>query len=217
MEKQKLIIGVLASGRGSNLQSIIDHIKSGKISAKIGCVISDNKDAFALERAQREGIPAYYIYPGTHKTFLDPECEKEYVECLKRHNVELVCLAGFMRILKKQFLEAYRGRIMNIHPALLPSFPGLHAQKQAWEYGVKVAGATVHFVDEGVDTGPIIIQRAVPVHEDDTPDTLAERILKVEHQIYPIAIQLFAEGRLEIQGRRVIIKGVRSVLEYKLE
>ena len=203
---KKLIIGVLASGRGSNLQSIIDHIKSGKISAKIGCVISDNKDAFALKRAQREGIPAYYIYPGTHKTFLDPECEKEYVECLKRHDVELVCLAGFMRILKKQFLEAYRGRIMNIHPALLPSFPGLHAQKQAWEYGVKVAGATVHFVDEGVDTGPIIFQEAVKVEPDDTVENLQKKIHKEEEKLLCKAIKLFARDKIKVEGRKVWIK-----------
>lgn len=203
---KKLIIGVLASGRGSNLQAIIDNIKSGKIDAEIGCVISDKEDAFALERAKKANIPAYYIYPGKHKTFLDPECEEKYVECLKKHNVELVCLAGFMRILHSFFLQAYKGRIMNIHPALLPSFKGLHAQKQALDYGVKVSGATVHFVDEGVDTGPIIIQRAVPVKDDDTPETLADRILKVEHKIYPQAIQLFAKGKLKIIERRVIRK-----------
>jgi len=203
---KKLIIGVLASGRGTNLQAIIDNIKSGKLpNVEIGCVISDNPDAKALERARRAGIPAYYIYPGKKRTVLDPEQEEKYIETLKKHGVELVCLAGFMRILKKKFLDAFPNRIMNIHPALLPAFPGLNAQKQALEYGVKVSGATVHFVDEGIDTGPIILQEAVKVEEDDTVETLADRILKVEHKIYSEAIRLFAEGRLKIEGRRVRI------------
>lgn len=203
---KKLIIGVLASGRGTNLQAIIDNIKSGKLpNVEIGCVISDNPDAKALERARRAGIPAYYIYPGKKRTVLDPEQEEKYIETLKKHGVELVCLAGFMRILKKKFLDAFPNRIMNIHPALLPAFPGLNAQKQALEYGVKVSGATVHFVDEGIDTGPIILQEAVKVEEDDTVETLADRILRVEHKIYSEAIRLFAEGRLKIEGRRVRI------------
>ncbi len=168
-------------------------------------MISDNPDAKALERARRAGIPAYYIYPGKKRTVLDPEQEEKYIETLKKHGVELVCLAGFMRILKKKFLDAFPNRIMNIHPALLPAFPGLNAQKQALEYGVKVSGATVHFVDEGIDTGPIILQEAVKVEEDDTVETLADRILKVEHKIYSEAIRLFAEGRLKIEGRRVRI------------
>jgi len=203
---KKLIIGVLASGRGTNLQAIIDNVKSGKLpNVEIGCVISDNPDAKALERARRAGIPTYYIYPGEKRTVLDPEQEEKYIETLKKHGVELVCLAGFMRILKKRFLDAFPNRIMNIHPALLPAFPGLNAQKQALEYGVKVSGATVHFVDEGIDTGPIILQEAVKVEEDDTVETLADRILKVEHKIYSEAIKLFAEGRLKIEGRRVRI------------
>ncbi len=203
---KKLIIGVLASGRGTNLQAIIDNVKSGKLpNVEIGCVISDNPDAKALERARRAGIPAYYIYPGKKRTVLDPEQEEKYIETLKKHGVELVCLAGFMRILKRKFLDAFPNRIMNIHPALLPAFPGLNAQKQALEYGVKVSGATVHFVDEGIDTGPIILQEAVKVEEDDTVETLAARILKVEHKIYSEAIKLFAEGRLKIEGRRVRI------------
>lgn len=209
---KKLIIGVLASGRGTNLQAIIDNIKSGKLpNVEIGCVISDNPDAKALERARRAGIPAYYIYPGKKRTVLDPEQEEKYIETLKRHGVELVCLAGFMRILKKKFLDAFPNRIMNIHPALLPAFPGLNAQKQALEYGVKVSGATVHFVDEGIDTGPIILQEAVKVEEDDTVETLADRILKVEHKIYSEAIRLFAEGRLKIEGRRVRILSADEV------
>lgn len=200
-----IIIGVLASGRGSNLQAIIDHIKSGKLNACIGCVISDNPSAIALDKARTENIPAYYIYPGNYKTRLSREQEIEYIKCLKESKVELVCLAGFMRILHSDFLQAFKGRIINIHPALLPSFPGLHAQRQAFDYGVKVSGATVHFVNEGVDTGPIIIQRAVEVREDDTPESLDKRILEVEEQIYSEAIQLFAEKRLEIEGRRVKI------------
>ena len=198
-----LIIGVLVSGRGSNLQAIINSIKNGKLDAKIGCVISDNQAAFALEIARREGMPAYYIYPGEYKTKLSAESEQKYVECLQKHNVELVCLAGFMRILKSVFMNAYKDRIINIHPALLPSFPGLHAQKQAFDYGVKISGATVHFVTEGIDTGPIIIQRTVEVKEDDTEETLSQRILVVEHQIYSEAIQLFADKKLKIEGRRV--------------
>jgi len=208
---KKLIIGVLASGRGTNLQAIIDNVKSGKLpNVEIGCVISDNPDAKALDRARRAGIPAYYIYPGEKRTVLDPEQEEKYIETLKKHGVELVCLAG-LRILKKRFLDAFSNRIMNIHPALLPAFPGLNAQKQALEYGVKVSGATVHFVDEGIDTGPIILQEAVKVEEDDTVETLADRILKVEHKIYSEAIKLFAEGRLKIEGRRVRILSADEV------
>ena len=201
-----LKIGVLASGRGSNLQAIIDNVRQGKLkNAQIGCVISDNPAAVALERAKEANIPAYYIYPGEYKTKLSSEQELEYVKCLKEHKVELVCLAGFMRILHSYFLQTFKGKVINIHPALLPSFPGLHAQKQAFDYGVKVSGATVHFVDEGVDTGPIIIQKAVKVKENDTPDILAKRILKVEHEIYSKAIQLLAEGRVKVEGRKVKI------------
>jgi phosphoribosylglycinamide formyltransferase-1 len=200
-----MIIGVLVSGRGSNLQSIIDHKKQGELPAKIGCVISDVPEAFALERAKQENIPAYYIYPGNYKTRLSEEQENEYIKCLNEHKVELVCLAGFMRILHSRFLQAFKGRIMNIHPALLPSFPGLNAQRQAFEYGAKISGATVHFVDEGIDTGPIIIQRAVEIREDDTLEETEKRILEIEHKIYPQAIKLFAQGRLIREGRKVKI------------
>ncbi|MBI4722643.1 MAG: phosphoribosylglycinamide formyltransferase [Candidatus Stahlbacteria bacterium] len=202
---KKLIIGVLASGQGSNLQAIIDNVRQGKLNAKIGCVISDNPAAVALERAKEANIPAYYIYPGEYKTKLSPEQEIAYVKCLKEYKIELICLAGFMRILHSHFLQTFKGRVINIHPALLPSFPGLHAQEQAFNYGVKVSGATVHFVDEEVDTGPIIIQKTVKVKENDTPELLAKRILKVEHQIYFQAIQLFAEGRIKIEGRKAKI------------
>jgi phosphoribosylglycinamide formyltransferase-1 len=198
-----IVVGVLASGRGSNLQAIMDHIKDGSLDARIGCVISDNPDAFALERAREEGVPARYIDPGKYRTRLSSEQELEFVRCLREHKVDLVCLAGFMRILHSDFMRAFQGRILNIHPALLPSFPGLHGQRQAFDYGVKVAGATVHFVDDGVDTGPIVIQRAVAVEQDDTVEALEKRILKVEHQIYSEAIQLVAEGKLKIEGRKV--------------
>ena len=197
-------IGVLASGRGTNLQAIIEAIKEGRIEGKIGIVISDNRDAFALKRAKQNNIETEYI---NFKSFKNREdYDKKIVECLKEKNVDLVVLAGYMRIISPYFIKMYKNRIMNIHPALLPSFPGLHAQKQAVEHGAKISGCTVHFVDEGVDSGPIILQKAVEVSDDDTEESLAERILKEEHQIYPQAIQLFSEDRLAIKGRRVFIR-----------
>jgi len=198
-----LRLGILASGRGSNLQSIMDAAAAGKIGAEVVVVISDNKDAFALERARRAGIPARYVGFGYYAS--KDDYERAILDILRQNKVDLVCLAGYMRLVGRVILDAYSNRIMNIHPALLPSFPGLHAQKQAWEYGVKYSGCTVHFVDEGMDTGPIIIQAVVPVYDDDTPDTLATRILEQEHKIYPEAIRLYAEGRLKIQGRKVFI------------
>jgi len=199
-----LKLGVLISGNGSNLQSIIDHIEKGSLKAAIKIVISNNPDAYGITRAEKHGIPFLVLKNGDFKNKED--FDAELVKILKDNGVELVILAGFMRIITPAFLKAFSGKIMNIHPALLPSFPGLHGQKQAMEYGVKFSGCTVHFVDDGVDTGPIIIQSVVPVHDDDTEDTLAERILKEEHKIYPQAIQLFADGRLEINGRKVRIK-----------
>lgn len=199
-----LKIGVLASGRGSNFQAIIDEIEAGRIPAKIEILIVDNSDAYAIERAKKHGIPYLYVNPKEFKT-KEAFYEKIRDELLSKR-VELVILAGFMRIVKKPLLDAFPNRIMNIHPALLPSFPGLHGQKQAVDYGVRISGCTVHFVDEGVDSGPIIIQAAVPVHPDDTEDSLSERILKLEHKIFPEAIRLFAEGRLEVHGRKVKIK-----------
>jgi len=197
----KLRLGVLASGRGSNLQAIMDAAAAGEIDAEVAVVISDNEDAYALERARQRGVPAGFVNP---KGFASKEdYEKAIVEQLNRHGVELVCLAGYMRIVGAVMLNAFPNRIMNIHPALLPAFPGLHGQEQAWRYGVKFSGCTVHFVDEGVDTGPIIIQAVVPVLDDDTADTLAARILEQEHKIYPEAIRRFAEGRLKIVGRKV--------------
>lgn len=202
-----LKIGVLASGRGSNFQAIIDEIEAGRIPAKIEILIVDNPEAYAIERAKKYGIPYLYINP---KEFPTKEVFYEKIrDELLAKGVELVILAGFMRIVKKPLLDAFPNRIMNIHPALLPSFPGLHGQKQAVDYGVRISGCTVHFVDEGVDSGPVIIQAAVPVHPEDTEDSLSERILKLEHKIFPEAIRLFAEGRLEVQGRKVKIKDYR--------
>jgi len=199
----KTAIGVLASGRGTNLQAVIDATASGELPARVTVVLSDNEDAFALERARRAGVQALHIPPGRFRTKLEPEIERRYVEALIDRGVDLVLLAGFMRVLHGDFLRAFPDRIMNIHPSLLPSFPGLNAQKQAWDYGVKVAGCTVHLVNDTVDGGAIILQRAVQVMEDDTPDTLAARILKEEHRCYVDAVGLFCRGRLKIEGRRV--------------
>jgi phosphoribosylglycinamide formyltransferase-1 len=195
---------VLASGRGSNLQAIIAAIEAGRLEARLAVVISDRSDAQALDRARKHGAKAAFVDPkayGGREAF-----DRALLAIFEEHRVELVCLAGFMRILTPSFVKTFAGRTMNIHPALLPAFPGLHAQRQALERGVKVSGATVHFVDEGVDTGPIILQATVPVREDDTEETLSARILAEEHRLYPRAIQLFAEGRLAIVGRRVVVR-----------
>ncbi len=206
---KKVKIGVLASGRGSNLQAIIDNIEQGKLSAEISVVISDQPEAFALDRARKHGITAVHISAKGYK-----ERREEYdallVTELRKRDVDLVVLAGFMRIITKALVSAYPNRIMNIHPALLPSFPGLHVQKAAIEHGVKFSGCTVHFVDEGMDTGPIIIQAVVPVLDSDTEDSLAARILAQEHKIFSRAIQLYAEGKLRVEGRRVLVDGGRS-------
>jgi phosphoribosylglycinamide formyltransferase-1 len=197
-------IAVLVSGRGSNLEAIINNIENGTLQANLACVISDNKDARALQIARDHGIKAIWLDPGPKKTWLLPEFEEKYVQTLQEHDVELVCLAGFMRIIKKPLLEAFKGRILNIHPALLPSFPGLDVQKKAIDYGVKFSGCTVHFVTQDVDAGAIVTQAAVPVLDDDTPDTLAARILKEEHRIYTEAINIVLSGKYKIEGRRVI-------------
>lgn len=197
-------LGVLASGRGSNLQAIMDAIAEGRLDARVKVVVSDREEAMALERARKAGIPAFYVNPRAYHS--KEEYEKEILRLLQKHEVELVILAGYMRLVGKVLLTAYPNRIMNIHPALLPAFPGTHGQRDAVEYGVRFSGCTVHFVDEGMDTGPIILQAVVPVEQDDTEETLAARILKEEHRIYPEAIQLFAEGRLEVRGRKVYIK-----------
>ncbi len=202
MDKQ--VLGVLASGRGSNLAAIMDSIDAGELPAVIGVVISDNPGAYALERAQAAGIATCVI---ERKYF---SCKEEFEAAinakLKEHGVGLVVLAGYMRLLGKTFVSAWPLRVMNIHPALLPSFPGLDAQGQAIRYGAKVSGCTVHFVDEGMDTGPIILQKAVDVSDDDTEESLAGKILKEEHLIYKQAIKLWLEGRLAVEGRRVRIK-----------
>ena len=191
------------SGGGTNLQAVIDACEAGRINARVAVVMSNKADAYALERASAHGIPAEVIRHRDHSTRGD--FEKAMIEILEAHAVELVCLAGFMRLLSPVFIGAYRNRIMNIHPALLPSFPGLHVQQKAVEHGVKFSGCTVHFVDEGTDTGPIIIQAVVPILDDDTAETLAERILVEEHKVYPRAIELYAQGRLRIEGRRVVV------------
>ncbi|MCM0081717.1 phosphoribosylglycinamide formyltransferase [Geomonas sp. Red32] len=196
-------IGVLVSGNGTNLQSIIDACTRGGLPGRVSCVVSNKADAYALERARNADIPALHL---DHRAYTGREAfDEALVATLREFQVDLVVLAGFMRIITPVLLDAFPMAIMNIHPALLPAFPGLHAQRQALEYGAKVAGCTVHFVDSGCDTGPIIMQAAVPVLEGDTEDTLSARIQKEEHRIYPEAIRLYAEGRLTLQGRRVLV------------
>jgi phosphoribosylglycinamide formyltransferase-1 len=204
-----LRVAVLASGRGSNLQAVIDAIEAGLVQARIVAVISNKKDAPALERARRHGLPDIFVDP---KPFAGrPDGREAYdralLEVLAAREVELVLLAGYMKIVTGVLVTAYANRMMNIHPSLLPSFPGLDVPKKALEWGCKLAGCTVHFVTEGVDEGPIIMQAAVPVFDDDTPEMLGARILEQEHKIYPRAVQLFAEGRLRVEGRRVLIDG----------
>lgn len=197
----KKVLGVLVTGRGSNLQAIFDAINAGRLKAKIGVVISDNPEAQALKRMAGFDIPTVVIERGKHSS--KQQFEQAIMAALNLHHVDLVLLAGFMRILSPDFIREFRGRIMNIHPSLLPSFPGLAPQEQAIRHGVKVSGCTVHFVDEGTDSGPIILQEAVPVLDTDTPEQLAERILHVEHILYPRAVGLFCEGRLVVEGRTV--------------
>jgi phosphoribosylglycinamide formyltransferase-1 len=197
---KKLRLGVLVSGRGTNLQAIIDSINEGKLLAEIVIVISDNPKAMALERAKIANIPTAYVKPGKKSEF-----EREIIRILEENKVDLIVLAGFMRILSADFVSRFPLRIINIHPSLLPSFPGLEAQRQALEYGVKITGCTVHFVNEIVDGGPIILQEAVPVYDDDTVESLSARILEKEHKILVEAIRLFGENRLKVVGRRVFI------------
>lgn len=200
---KSLKIGVLVSGNGTNLQSIIDRCADGTISGQIRCVISNNPNAYALHRAQKHDIATVCL---KHTDFSGRSAyDEELVKVLRSYGIELVVLAGFMRIITPGFIEAFPDAIMNIHPALLPAFPGLHAQRQAVDYAVKVTGCTVHFVDSGTDTGPIIMQATVPVDVDDTEETVSARIQAEEHRIFPAAIQLFAEGRLKVEGRKVRI------------
>jgi len=196
-------LGVLVSGRGSNLQAILDAIADHRLSATVTVVVSDREKALALDRAQASGIPTIVLSP---KAFPTREAfDVQLVNVLRDSGVDAVVLAGYMRIITPTLLRAFPHRVINIHPSLLPAFPGLNAQRQALEHGVKVAGCTVHFVDEQVDNGAIILQASVPVLEDDTEDTLSQRILEQEHRLLPQALQLYAEGRLTIHGRRVSI------------
>jgi phosphoribosylglycinamide formyltransferase-1 len=206
---------VLVSGNGSNLQSIINQCEQGKIHATVACVISNREDAHALERARRHGIPAIYV---NHRSYPDRmSFDAAVVRILRDHHVELVALAGFTRIVSQVMLDAFPMAILNIHPALLPAFPGNHGQRQALLHGVKIAGCTVHFVDSGTDTGPIIAQAAVPVLDTDTEETLSRRILAEEHKVYPAVIQLFAEGRIRVEGRRVFVADGRESVSDFLE
>ena len=198
-------LAVLVSGNGSNLQAIIQSIESGAINAKIACVISNNPDAYALTRAESHGIPCIIQENSGFRN--RREFDAALVNVLHGYGVELVILAGYMRILSDVMVTAFPNAIINIHPALLPSFPGLHAQQQALEYGVKFSGCTVHFVDCGTDTGPIILQAIVPVTQDDTEEILSARIQQEEHRIFPEAIRFFTEGKLTVTGRRVLIQG----------
>ncbi|MDI6786150.1 MAG: phosphoribosylglycinamide formyltransferase [bacterium] len=198
-----LNIAVLVSGRGSNLQAIIDAVEAGWLKVRIACVISDNQEAYALKRALKHNIPNIFITPNIF--FSKSEYEKKIIEYLREKEVGLIILAGYMQIVGSTLLSAYPNKIINIHPSLLPSFPGLHGQKQALDYGAKVSGATVHFVDKGCDTGPIILQVGVKILDNDTEESLSKRILVEEHKILPKAIFLFAEERLTISGRKVHI------------
>lgn len=201
-------LGVLVSGRGSNLQAIIDAIEAGTMSANVAVVISNKPRAPALARAERHGLATVFLDPQSVADQPNPRqaYDRKLLETLQQHRVQLVILAGYMKIVTRVLIDAYESRMMNIHPSLLPSFPGLHAQQQALEHGVKVSGCTVHFVTEGMDEGPIILQQAVPVEAGDTAETLSERILREEHRLLPRAIQLFAEGRLTVAGRTVHIR-----------
>ena len=197
-------LGVLGSGKGSNFAAIADACANGQIPAEVALVLSDVESAGILAHARERNLPARFLAPGKFRTKLDEEAERGYVSALQEAKVDLLVLAGFMRVLKGEFLRAFEGRIVNIHPSLLPSFPGLEAWKQALDYGVKVTGCTVHFVDAGVDSGPIIGQQTVPVPDDDTPETLHQRIHAAEHELYPKCVAALARGEISVQGRRVI-------------
>lgn len=205
MNRGDFRIGVLGSGNGSNCEAILKACASGRIPGQVAVVLSDVADALILERARRCGVKSEFIGPSQFKTKLEPELEEQAVRMLLDAGVRLVALAGYMRVVKSPMLHAFAGRMINVHPSLLPAFPGLRAWEQALQHGAKVTGCTVHFVDEGVDAGPIIMQQPVPVLPNDTPDLLHQRIQLIEHQIYPEAISLFAQGKLKIEGRTVKI------------
>jgi phosphoribosylglycinamide formyltransferase 1 len=196
-------IGVLVSGRGSNLQALIDAAGAGALGGEVAVVISNVASAPALERARKAGIPALFR---DHRERAREAFDAELAEILRGHGVGLVCLGGYMRLLSPGFIRAFPGRVVNVHPSLLPAFPGREAQRQAWEHGVKVTGATVHLVDEGLDSGPILLQEAVPVLASDTVEDLSARILEAEHRIYPRAVKVLLEGRYRMEGRRVLVE-----------
>ncbi len=200
-------LGVLGSGKGSNFVAIADACAAGRVPAQVAVVISDVENTGILAHARDRGVAARFIAPGKFRTKLDEAAEAEYIRALQEARVDLVVLAGFMRILKGEFLRAFAGRVVNIHPALLPSFPGLEAWKQALDYGVKVTGCTVHLVDQGVDTGPILAQQTVPVLDADTPETLHARIQLAERELFPATIARLARGEISVQGRRSIASG----------
>jgi phosphoribosylglycinamide formyltransferase-1 len=197
-------LGVLGSGKGSNFVALADAIAAGKIPAQVALVLSDVEGAAILERARERKIPAQFIAPGKFRTKLEEDAERAYVEALKAARVDLIALAGFMRVLKGDFLRAFEGRIVNIHPSLLPSFPGLEAWRQALDHGVKFTGCTVHYVDAGVDSGAIIGQRTVPVLDDDTPEALHQRIHAAEHELYPECVAAIARGDVSVRGRTTV-------------
>jgi phosphoribosylglycinamide formyltransferase-1 len=206
-------IGVLLSGRGSNFEALADSVAAGRIpNAEIAIVISNRENAPGIEKAQARQIPARVIPSrGLEREAYD----KLVIAALEEKKVDLVCLAGYMRLLSPAFVAAYRGRILNIHPSLLPAFPGLESQRQAIEHGAKFSGCTVHFVDENLDAGPIILQAAVPIRDDDTPETLSERVLKEEHRIYTEAVRIVLEGRYRMDGRRVLLTNLAASAENK--
>ena len=205
--ERKYRLGVLGSGKGSNFTAIAEACSAGKIPAQVAVVISDVEEAPILERARERDVPALFIAPGKYRTKLDEAAEAACIKALQAAEVDLVALAGFMRILKGDFLRAFADRVVNIHPSLLPSFPGLEAWKQALEYGVKVTGCTVHVVDQGVDTGPILAQQTVPVLPSDTPATLHTRIQEAEQTLYPTTIGALARGEIRVEGRRALFGG----------
>jgi phosphoribosylglycinamide formyltransferase-1 len=197
-------IGVLVSGRGSNLQALLDAADEGALGGAVAVVVSNVESAFALERARRAGVPALFR---DHRGRAREEFDREIGALLREHEVDLVCLAGFMRRLTAAFLERFPGGVLNVHPSLLPAFPGLEAPRQALAYGAKVSGATVHLVDEGLDSGPVVLQEAVPVRDHDTVESLSARILEVEHRLYPRAVRAVLSGRYHLAGRRFILDG----------
>jgi len=206
----KLRLGILGSGKGSNMATIADACLSGALHAEVVVVLSDVAQSGILEQAAARGLPGRYLAPGAFRTKLDERAERAYIDALREARVDLVALAGFMRVLKGEFLRAFAGQVINIHPSLLPSFPGLDAWKQALDYGVKITGCTVHFVDQGIDTGPVIAQKTVPVLDGDNPEVLHARIQEAERVTYPAAIESIARRRLRLNGRRTHSVGLET-------